>query len=38
MFSAAYLFRDADHLIKTFRSDIGKGYYHDDVTPPRWAW
>lgn len=26
-FSAAYLFRDADHLIKTFRSDIGKEYY-----------
>lgn len=25
-FSAAYLFRDADHLIKTFRSDIGKEY------------
>jgi len=24
--SAAYLFRDADHLIKTFRSDIGKEY------------
>lgn len=27
--SAAYLFRDADHLIKTFRSDIGKEYYDD---------
>jgi len=29
VFSAAYLFRDADHLIKTFRSDIGKEYYAD---------
>ena len=29
VFSAAYLFRDADHLIKTFRSDIGKEYYDD---------
>jgi len=28
-FSAAYLFRDADHLIKTFRSDIGKEYFAD---------
>jgi tripartite ATP-independent transporter DctP family solute receptor len=28
-FSAAYLFRDADHLIKTFRSDIGREYYAD---------
>lgn len=28
-FSAAYLFRDADHLIKTFRSDIGREYYTD---------
>jgi tripartite ATP-independent transporter DctP family solute receptor len=27
--SAAYLFRDADHLIKTFRSDIGREYYDD---------
>ncbi|MFM8547646.1 MAG: TRAP transporter substrate-binding protein DctP [Betaproteobacteria bacterium] len=30
-FSAAYLFRDADHLIKTFRSDIGKEYF-DEVS------
>ena len=29
VFSAAYLFRDADHLIKTFRSDIGKEYYDE---------
>jgi tripartite ATP-independent transporter DctP family solute receptor len=29
VFSAAYLFRDADHLIKTFRSDIGREYYAD---------
>jgi len=29
VFSAAYLFRDTDHLIKTFRSDIGKEYYDD---------
>ena len=29
VFSAAYLFRDADHLIKTFRSDIGREYYDD---------
>lgn len=29
VFSAAYLFRDADHLIKTFRSDIGKEYIDD---------
>jgi TRAP-type transport system periplasmic protein len=29
-FSAAYLFRDADHLIKTFRSDIGREF-GDDV-------
>lgn len=29
VFSAAYLFRDAEHLIKTFRSDIGKEYYDD---------
>lgn len=28
-FSAAYLFRDADHLIKTFRSEIGKEYFND---------
>jgi TRAP-type transport system periplasmic protein len=28
-FSAAYLFRDADHLIKTFRSDIGKEFIDD---------
>ncbi len=28
-FSAAYLFRDADHLIKTFRSDIGREYITD---------
>ena len=28
-FSAAYLFRDPDHLIKTFRSDIGKEYADD---------
>lgn len=28
-FSAAYLFRDPDHLIKTFRSDIGKEYAAD---------
>ncbi len=28
-FSAAYLFRDADHLIKTFRSDIGKEFADD---------
>jgi TRAP-type transport system periplasmic protein len=28
-FSAAYLFRDADHLIKTFRSDIGKEFTDD---------
>jgi len=27
--SAAYLFRDADHLIKTFRGDIGREYYDD---------
>ncbi|MFM8624953.1 MAG: TRAP transporter substrate-binding protein DctP, partial [Betaproteobacteria bacterium] len=27
--SAAYLFRDADHLIKTFRSDVGKEYYSE---------
>lgn len=26
---APYLFRDADHLIKTFRGDIGKAYYAD---------
>ena len=32
VFSAAYLFRDADHLIKTFRSDIGKEYYEDVAT------
>ncbi len=30
VFSAAYLFRDPDHLIKTFRSDIGKEF-SDDV-------
>ena len=29
VFGAAYLFRDADHLIKTFRSDIGNEYYDD---------
>lgn len=29
VFSAAYLFRDADHLIKTFRSDIGREYVND---------
>jgi tripartite ATP-independent transporter DctP family solute receptor len=29
VFSAAYLFRDADHLIKTFRSDIGKEFVDD---------
>lgn len=29
VFSAAYLFRDADHLIKTFRSDIGREYATD---------
>lgn len=29
VFSAAYLFRDADHLIKTFRSDIGKEYFDE---------
>ena len=28
-FGAAYLFRDADHLIKTFRSDIGKEFADD---------
>jgi tripartite ATP-independent transporter DctP family solute receptor len=28
-FGAAYLFRDADHLIKTFRSDIGREYITD---------
>lgn len=28
-FSAAYLFRDADHLIKTFRSDIGTEFIKD---------
>ncbi len=28
-FSAAYLFRDADHLIKTFRSDIGTEFTKD---------
>jgi len=28
-FSAAYLFRDAAHLIKTFRSDIGREYITD---------
>ena len=28
-FSAAYLFRDPDHLIKTFRSDIGREYAGD---------
>jgi TRAP-type C4-dicarboxylate transport system substrate-binding protein len=27
--SAAYLFRDADHLIKTFRSDIGAEFARD---------
>lgn len=27
--SAAYLFRDAEHLIKTFRGDIGREYYDD---------
>ena len=29
VFSAAYLFRDPDHLIKTFRSDIGKEFTDD---------
>lgn len=29
VFSAAYLFRDADHLIKTFRSDVGKEFTDD---------
>ena len=29
VFSAPYMFRDADHLIKTFRSDIGKEYAND---------
>lgn len=29
VFSAAYLFRDADHLIKTFRSDIGTEFAKD---------
>lgn len=29
VFSAAYLFRDAEHLIKTFRGDIGREYYED---------
>ena len=29
VFSAAYMFRDADHLIKTFRSDIGREYAAD---------
>jgi TRAP-type transport system periplasmic protein len=29
VFSAAYLFRDADHLIKTFRSDIGQEFVKD---------
>ncbi|KPL53407.1 TRAP transporter substrate-binding protein DctP [Prosthecomicrobium hirschii] len=29
VFSAAYLFRDADHLIKTFRSDIGAEFTKD---------
>ena len=29
VFGAAYLFRDADHLIKTFRSDIGREYTSD---------
>ena len=28
-FSAAYLFRDADHLIRTFRGDIGREYAAD---------
>ena len=28
-FGAAYLFRDADHLIKTFRSDIGREFADD---------
>ncbi len=31
VFSAAYLFRDPDHLIKTFRSDVGKEFV-DDVS------
>ena len=30
-FSAVYLFRDADHLIKTFRSDIGKEYVAEEI-------
>jgi len=29
VFSSAYLFRDPDHMIKTFRGDIGKEYYED---------
>jgi tripartite ATP-independent transporter DctP family solute receptor len=29
VFSAAYLFRDADHLIKTFRSDVGREFADD---------
>ncbi len=29
VFSAPYMFRDADHLIKTFRSDIGKEYIEE---------
>jgi tripartite ATP-independent transporter DctP family solute receptor len=29
VFSAAYLFRDADHLIRTFRSDIGREFADD---------
>ncbi|MHB2165590.1 DctP family TRAP transporter solute-binding subunit [Alsobacter sp. R-9] len=29
VFSAAYLFRDPDHLIKTFRSDVGKEFADD---------
>ena len=36
VFSGAYLFRDADHLIKTFRSDIGREYYA--MWPARWGW
>lgn len=32
VFSAAYLFRDPDHLIKTFRSDIGREYAADVAT------
>ena len=37
VFSAAYLFRDADHLIRTFRSDIGSdGQNHLVYTVKGW--